>query len=82
VTLLGAIVACMLIAVVVLTIVDIVKRHLPAGATVGWIVLVLVLPFVGAVIYWVVRKPDPTDPEQLYRLEAEQRRAAAHRPMD
>jgi hypothetical protein len=82
VTLLGIIVACMLIAVVVLTIVDIVKRHLATGATVGWIVLVLVLPFVGAVIYWVVRKPDPTDPEQLYRLEAEQRRAAAHRRLD
>ena len=81
-TLLGIIVACMLIAVVVLTIVDIVKRHLSTGAAIGWAVLVLVLPFVGAVIYWVVRKPDPTDPEQLYRLEAEQRRAAAHRPMD
>ena len=81
-TLLGTIVAIMLIVVVVLTIVDIVKRHLSTGAAIGWTVLVLVLPFVGAVIYWVVRKPDPADPEQLYRLEAEQRRAAANRPMD
>jgi uncharacterized membrane protein YhaH (DUF805 family) len=82
VTLIGYIVAFMLLAVVVLTIMDIVKRHLPAGATAGWIVLVILLPFVGAVIYWVVRKPDQVDPEQVYRLEAEQRRAAAHRPMD
>jgi hypothetical protein len=81
VTLLGIIVGIMLLAVVVLTIVDIVKRHLSTGAAIGWIVLVLILPFVGAVIYWVVRKPDETDPEQLYRLEAEQRRAAANRPM-
>jgi hypothetical protein len=82
VTLLGTIVALMLLVVVVLTIVDIVKRHLSTGAAIGWIVLVLVLPFIGAVIYWVVRKPEAADPEQLYRLEAEQRRAAAHRHMD
>ena len=81
-TFIGVVVVCMLVVIVVLTIVDVVKRHLPTGATVGWIALVVVLPFVGSVIYWVVRKPDPTDPEQLYRLEAEQRRAAAHRPMD
>ena len=81
-TLFGIIVACMLIAVVVLTIVDIVKRHLSTGATVGWSALVILLPFVGAVIYWVVRKPDAVDPEEVYLLEAEQRRVAAHRRMD
>jgi hypothetical protein len=73
-------VAGMLLVVVVGTIVDVFRQHLSTGATVGWVALVIILPFIGAAIYWAARKPEPTDPEQLYRLEAEQRREAARRP--
>jgi xanthine/uracil permease len=79
-TLIGWIVAGMLLIVVIGTIVDIFRQHYSTGATVGWVVLVIILPFIGSAIYWVARKPEPTDPEQLYRLEAEQRREAARRP--
>jgi len=79
-SLIGIIVAVMLLAIVVGTIVDILRQHYSTGATVGWVALVIILPFIGSAIYWVARKPEATDPEQLYRLEAEQRREAARRP--
>ena len=76
------IVGAMLLAVVVGTLVDVFRQDHSTGARVAWVVVVLVLPFVGSLIYWIARKPEPPDAEQLYRLEAEQRRAAAHRPFD
>jgi uncharacterized protein (DUF58 family) len=82
VSFIGIIAALMLLAVVIGTIVDAIRQPYSTMATVGWIVLVLVLPFVGAIIYWIVRKPELPDAEAQYRLEAEQRHAAAHRPMD
>jgi hypothetical protein len=82
VSLFWIIIVCMLIVVVVGTLVDIFRRHFGALAAIGWVVLVLALPFVGSLIYWVVRKPEPVDAEGKYLLEAEQRRAAARRPFD
>jgi Phospholipase_D-nuclease N-terminal len=81
-TLIGIVVAAMLLVVVVGTIVDIFRRHYSGAATAGWVALVIILPFVGAVIYWVARKPEPVDAENLYRLEADQRHQAARRPYD
>src|SRR4051794_22791575 len=78
-TLIGIVAGAMLLVVVVGTVVDIFRRHYSGAATVGWVALVIVLPFVGAVIYWVARKPEPVDAENLYRLEAEQRHEAARR---
>lgn len=46
-----------LAAVVIVTIVDVVRRHLGAGRTAAWILLVLLLPFVGSLLYWGLRRP-------------------------
>src|SRR4051812_40468400 len=81
-TLIGIVAGAMLLVVVVGTVVDIFRRHYSGAATVGWGALVIVLPFVGAVIYWVARKPEPGNAENLYPLEAGQRHEAARRPYD
>jgi hypothetical protein len=81
-TLIGIVAGAMLLVIVVGTVVDIFRRHYSGAATAGWVALVIVLPFVGAVIYWVARKSDPVDAENLYRVEAEQRHQAAQRPYD
>jgi hypothetical protein len=46
-----------LIVVWVIGVVDIVRRPLSRPATAAWIVIVLVLPFVGTLVYFLLRKP-------------------------
>jgi hypothetical protein len=82
VSLLWIIVLVLLAIVVVANIVDIFRRHLSTGATVGWIALILVLPFVGSLIYLALRKPSPDEGEQVYLAEADMRRSAERRPFD
>ena len=66
--------ACVLVVVWVLTIVDIFRRHYSTWTTVGWLALIILIPFIGAIIYWLVRKPTADELEQAYRAEADYRR--------
>jgi len=66
------------VIIVVLTIIDIVRRHLGPGPTAGWILIVVLLPVIGAIVYWVMRKPSADEVEQSYAADAE-RRAQANR---
>jgi hypothetical protein len=75
-TLFWAVVAPLVIVLDVITIIDVIRRHLGGWPTVGWIVLVIALPFVGPLIYWVTRKPPPEAAEQIYSADAERRRTA------
>jgi hypothetical protein len=45
----------------VIGVVDILRRKLPPQKKAGWILLVLILPVVGTLVYFVLRKP--TDEE-------------------
>ena len=65
-----------------ISIVDVFRRHFSAGTTVGWLALIVLLPFVGALIYWGMRKPTRDEVEQQYLGEAELRRSTAARPFD
>jgi len=65
-----------------ITIVDLFRRHYSGGATVGWLALIVLLPFIGALIYWAMRKPSRDEVEQQMLGEAELRRSAAARPFD
>jgi len=65
-----------------ITIVDVLRRHHSGAATAGWLVLIVLLPFIGALIYWGMRKPTPQEVEQQQLGEAELRRSAAARPFD
>ena len=71
--------ACVLAVVWVLSIVDILRRRYSTGTTIGWIALVLVLPFVGSVIYWLLRKPTAAEVDAAYLAEADFRRGGPRR---
>jgi hypothetical protein len=61
----------------ILTAVDIFRRHLGAGRTAGWLLVVLILPLVGAVLYWALRKSSPAEVQAQHDAElavAEERR--------
>ena len=73
---------CLVALVWVLSVVDIVRRHYSGSTTVACIALVLVLPIVGSIIYWLVRKPRHEEAEQQYFAEADRRRSAGARPFD
>ena len=66
----------------VISIVDVFRRHFSAGTTVGWLALIVLLPFIGALVYWGMRKPTPDEVEQQYLGDAELRRSTAARPFD
>jgi hypothetical protein len=63
---------------------DIFRRNdLSGGAKAGWILLLVVLPFLGALIYLIARpKVTAQDVEDLTRMEAASRAAAAVSPAD
>jgi hypothetical protein len=62
----------------IVAIVDVVRRHLGTAPTIGWIVLILVLPILGPLIYVIARKPSREETEQAYLAEADRR--AHHTP--
>jgi hypothetical protein len=76
------VVSIALAVVWVLTIADIFRRHYSGWTAVGWIALVVVLPFVGSLIYWARRQPTTAEIEQQQLAEASLRASAAHRPFD
>jgi len=77
------IIALSVLAVIwVITIVDVIRRHHSAAATAGWLALIVLVPFVGALVYWGMRKPTPEEVERRQLGEAELRRSAASRPFD
>ena len=45
-----------LVAVWVFTVVDLFSRHLDRRHTLAWLLIVILLPFAGALLYWVMRR--------------------------
>jgi len=66
--------AIVVVMAVVFSAVDIFRRRLSVGATVGWLILIVVLPLIGSIIYWAVRKPTPDEFQHAYEAEADLRR--------
>jgi hypothetical protein len=71
-----------LLIVWVITVVDIVRRHLGAKQTSAWLLIVVLLPFVGALAYWLLRKPAPGDAERLAAAERDRREQARRGSFD
>ena len=44
-----------------ITVFDIFKRPLSTGQTVAWLLIVIIVPFLGAILYWALRKPEPDE---------------------
>ncbi|HEY0364088.1 MAG TPA: PLD nuclease N-terminal domain-containing protein [Solirubrobacteraceae bacterium] len=60
--LLAVLIAIPLLLIWVLTLVDLFRRHdLSTGRKVAWALVVLILPVIGVIIYFVARPPQPTD---------------------
>ena len=62
-------VAVPLLIVWAIGVIDIVRRPLSGSAKAGWIALVLLLPFVGTIVYFALRKPSKE--EGMLRAQAE-----------
>ena len=59
---LAVLIAIPLLLIWVLTLVDLFRRHdLSTGRKVLWALVVLILPVIGVIIYFVARPPQPTD---------------------
>jgi Phospholipase_D-nuclease N-terminal len=76
------IVLCLIAAVWVLSIVDIIRQRYSGWTTAGWLALIVILPIVGSIIYWFARKPTAAEAEQQYLADADRRRSAAARSVD
>jgi hypothetical protein len=64
----------------VITLIDLFRRHLGAGPTAGWLIIVILLPFIGAVAYWIVRKPSSDEVEHSMQVQRDIQREE-QRPM-
>jgi hypothetical protein len=45
-----------LVLVWVFTVADIFRRHLDRRRTLAWLLIVILLPFAGALLYWALRR--------------------------
>ena len=79
-SLLWLLLALLGVIVVVFTLVDVFTRHLGAGKTAAWTLLVLILPFAGAVLYWIIRPTSASEVEEARLARAEMRRDMERRP--
>jgi O-antigen ligase len=81
-SLIWATLATLALILAVFSIVDIVRRRLGTGPTVAWVLLVVILPFVGSVVYWALRKPEPEDVQRIADAERAREDEARRRSVD
>jgi len=67
-------VSILTLALAAVSIVDLVRRGPGAVAMAGWILLIVIVPFVGSIVYWLARPASSADAEQAYRAQQDQRR--------
>jgi NADH:ubiquinone oxidoreductase subunit 6 (subunit J) len=66
----------------VISLVDILRRDLGTQRTVAWVLIVIILPIVGSVLYWALRKPEPGESQRIADAQRDRREQAARRPFD
>lgn len=74
--------AVLLLAIIMITLMDIVRGGGSLWRAIGWSALVVFLPFFGAIAYWAMRRPSDADVEQQRLAQEDLRRTAARRPGD
>ena len=65
-----------------LTIVDLIRAHVGTGKTLAWLALIIVLPLIGSIVYWAMRKPEQGDADAQYLAEAQARHDRAGQSFD
>lgn len=71
-----------LVIVWAITIVDVIRRHLGAQRTAAWLLIVIILPFVGSLLYWLLRKPESGELERAADAQRSLREDVQRRPFD
>lgn len=57
-TVLWGVMVVVVAVVWLVTVSDLVRRHLSTKRTVAWLLIVLIVPLLGAGLYWVLRGPE------------------------
>jgi hypothetical protein len=60
---------------------DLIRGHHSGWAIVGWMLVILLIPIIGPMIYFGLRKPARPDAEQQYLAERALQQEAARRPV-
>lgn len=68
-----------LLVIWVVGLVDIVRRDLSPRATFGWILIVVLLPFVGTLVYFLTRKPTEKEVRDAQAVASDARLADRRR---
>ena len=59
------------------------RRDLSGGAKAGWIILIFIVPFLGAIIYMIARpRMTEQDKEDMARIQEAERRVSGYSPAD
>jgi hypothetical protein len=82
VTIIWITLAIALLIVWTLSVVDIVRRQMGLQRTAAWLLLVVLLPFIGSVIYWWQRKPTAEEIQHQAEAAADFQREADRRGYD
>jgi uncharacterized membrane protein YhaH (DUF805 family) len=69
-----AIVTVVVVIIWVLSVADIIRRRMDAKHTAGWILLVVLLPVLGSLVYWAMRKPTEDELEATVGARADLQR--------
>jgi hypothetical protein len=81
-TFIWVVIAAAVAVVWLLGIIDIIKRRLDAKHTAAWLLIVLLLPILGTILYWVLRDPDPGDLRRAEAAQSALRHQRHERPFD
>jgi hypothetical protein len=76
---LWGVILLLLLVLWALSIYDIVRRHLGGKRTVAWILIVVILPVIGTILYWAMRPPEPGDARHTYEADRSRREDAKRR---
>jgi hypothetical protein len=52
---------------------DIVRRHPGPRSTAAWLLIIILLPFVGSLMYWVLRRPSDDEVRRRIDMDREMR---------
>jgi hypothetical protein len=81
-TILWSTIALVVAIVWAIGVVDLFRRHLDFKHTIAWLLIVLILPILGTILYWVLREPDARDLERAEAAQRDLRHARHERSID
>jgi hypothetical protein len=81
-TVLWTIIGVILVIVWIVSIVDILRHNLGMKQTVAWLLIVLILPFIGTLLYWALRRPSAEEAQRALASAEAMRHGGVRPPFD